>query len=104
VWGVTKEIHWTQERTISWNWWCSLHVCSRDWTGLLVSNDLLHEEAIKKARSLNNLRSRFKDSKGWTIRFMWQMGLALRHWTTLCQKLRKDFKQKLLNYQQYIIF
>jgi hypothetical protein len=35
VWGVTKEIHWTQERTISWNWWCSLHVFSRetqDWT------------------------------------------------------------------------
>ena len=35
VWGVMKEIHWTQERTISWNWWCSLHVFSRetqDWT------------------------------------------------------------------------
>ena len=29
VWGVTKDIHWTQERTISWNWWCSLHVFSR---------------------------------------------------------------------------
>jgi hypothetical protein len=24
VWGVTKEIHWTEERTISWNWWYSL--------------------------------------------------------------------------------
>jgi hypothetical protein len=35
VWGVTTEIHWTQERKISWNWWCSLHVFSRetqDWT------------------------------------------------------------------------
>jgi len=35
VWGVTKGIHWTLERTISWNWWGSLHVLSRemqDWT------------------------------------------------------------------------
>jgi hypothetical protein len=30
------------------------------------------------------------------------MGLALRHWT-ICQKLQKDFDQKLLNYQRYII-
>jgi hypothetical protein len=35
VWGVTKEIHWTQARMISWNWWCSLHTFSRetqDWS------------------------------------------------------------------------
>jgi len=35
VWGVMREIYWTQERMISWNWWCSLHVLSRkmqDWT------------------------------------------------------------------------
>jgi hypothetical protein len=39
-------------------------------TELFVSYDLLHEEAIKKARSLNIPRSRFKASKGWAIRFM----------------------------------
>jgi hypothetical protein len=33
-------------------------------TGLFVSYNLLHEEAIKKARSLNSPRSRFKASKG----------------------------------------
>jgi hypothetical protein len=35
VWGVMKESHWTQETMISWNWWCCLHVFSRetqDWT------------------------------------------------------------------------
>jgi hypothetical protein len=35
VWGVTKEIQWTQERTISLNLLCSLHVFSREtqaWT------------------------------------------------------------------------
>jgi hypothetical protein len=37
-------------------------------TGLFVSYDLLRE-AIKKARSLNIPRSRFKASKGWAIRF-----------------------------------
>jgi len=30
------------------------------------------------------------------------MGLAFRHRMTICQKLPKDFEQKLLNYQQYI--
>jgi hypothetical protein len=39
-------------------------------TGLFVSYDLLREEAIKKARSLNIPRSCFKASKGWAIRFM----------------------------------
>jgi hypothetical protein len=33
---------------------------------------------------------------------MCQMGLALRR-RTICQKLQKDFDQKLLNYQRYII-
>jgi hypothetical protein len=39
-------------------------------TGLFVSYDLLREEAIKNARSLNILRSRFKARKGWAIKFM----------------------------------
>jgi len=54
------------------------------------------------ARSLNIPRSRFKASKGWAIRFIRWMGLALRRRTTMCQKLPKDFEQKLLNYQRYI--
>jgi hypothetical protein len=67
-----------------------------------VNYDLLGEEAIKKARSLNIPRSRFKASKGWAIRFMRRMGLALRRRTTICQKLPEDFERKLLNYQRYI--
>jgi len=59
-------------------------------------------EAIKKARSLNIPRSHLKASKGWAIRFMRRMGLALRPRTTICQMLPKDFEQKLLNYQRYI--
>jgi hypothetical protein len=46
-------------------------------TGLFVSYDLLREEAIKKAKSLNIPRSHFKPSKGWAIWFMHRMGLAL---------------------------
>jgi len=67
-----------------------------------VSYDLLREEAIKKATSLNIPQSRFKASKGWAIWFTHQMGLALQCRTTICQKLPKDFEQKLLNYQWYI--
>jgi hypothetical protein len=33
---------------------------------------------------------------------MRQMGLALQRRMTICQKLPKDFEQKLLNYQWYI--
>jgi hypothetical protein len=71
--------------------------------GLFVSFHLLREEAIKKARYLYIPRSCFKISKGWAIRFICPMGLALRHRTMICQKLLKDFEQKLLNYQRYII-
>jgi len=61
----------------------------RSETELFVSDDLLGKEAIKKARSLNIPRSRFKTSKGWAIRFMRRMGLALRRRTTIYQKLQK---------------
>jgi hypothetical protein len=45
--------------------------------GLFVSYDLLPEEVIKKATSLNTPPSCFEVSKGWAIRFMHRMGLAL---------------------------
>jgi hypothetical protein len=51
-----------------------------------VSYDLIHKEAIQKVRSLNIPRSHFKASKGWAIRFMHEMGLALGHRTMICQK------------------
>jgi hypothetical protein len=55
-------------------------------TGVFVSYDLLREEAIKKARSLDIPQSCFKASKEWAIRFMRRMGLALQRRTTICQK------------------
>jgi hypothetical protein len=69
---------------------------------LFVSYDILHEEAIKKARSLNIPGSRFKASKGWAIRFMRRTGLAFRRRMTIFKNLPKDFEQKFLNYQWYI--
>ena len=36
------------------------------------------------------------------MRFMSRIGRALRRMMTICQKLPKDFEQKLLNYQRYI--
>ena len=62
-------------------------------TGLFVSYDLLRKETIKKASFFNIPRSRFKASKGWAVRFMRRMGLALRRRTTICQKLPKDFEK-----------
>ena len=71
-------------------------------TGLFVRYVLLREEAIKKARSLNIPWSRFKASKVWATGFMRRIGLTLRRRTTICQKLPKNFEQKLLNYQRFI--
>jgi hypothetical protein len=52
-----------------------------------VSYDLLCEEEIKKARSLNIPHSHFKaSSKGWAIRFMCRIGLVLQRRMTICQK------------------
>ena len=48
----------------------SMFFQERHKTGLFMSYDLLQEEAIKKATSLNTPQSRFKASKGWAIRFM----------------------------------
>ena len=67
-----------------------------------MSYDLLRKETIKKARSSNIPRTRFKASEGWAVRFLRRMGLALRRRTTICHKLPNDFEQKLLNYQRYI--
>jgi hypothetical protein len=64
----------------------SSHFFKRDATGLFVSYDLLHEEAIKKTRCLNIPQSYFNASKGWAIWFTRRMGLALRHRMTICQK------------------
>jgi hypothetical protein len=72
--------------------------------GLFVTYDLLREEVIKKAISLNIPRSCFKASKAWAIKLIRRMGLALRHRTMICQKLPKYFEQKLLNFQWFIIF
>jgi len=103
VWGVMKEIYWTQERRISWNWWCSLHVFSGETQDRTVCELWSTSRGGKKKATFFNIpQSCFKASKGWAIRFMCQMGLALWRRMTICQKLPKDFEQKLLNYQWYI--
>ena len=47
-------------------------------TGLFVSCDLLREEAIKKARSLNVPRSHFKASNGSCAGWGWRCGIGRR--------------------------
>jgi hypothetical protein len=66
-----------------------------------VSYDLLCEEAIKKAKSLNTPQSCFKASKGWAIRFMYRMGLALQCRMTICQS--KCCINNALDISEYVI-
>jgi hypothetical protein len=65
-------------------------------TGLFVNYDLLCEEAIKKTRFLNIPQNCFKASKGWAIRFMHRMGLALWRKTTICQKNALDGSEDVI--------
>jgi hypothetical protein len=55
-------------------------------TGLFVNYDLLCDETLKKATSLNIPQSCFKASKGWAMRFMRQIKLALQRRIMICQK------------------
>jgi hypothetical protein len=55
------------------------------------------------ACSLNISEDQFKGSMGWCKRMMCRNGPALRRRTTLAQRLTKEFDEKLLSFQRYII-
>jgi len=46
---------------------------------------------------------KFRASKHWCYRFMERNGFSIRRRTTVAQKLPKDYKDKLINFQRFII-
>lgn len=44
-----------------------------------------------------------KDGRRWCDRFMRREGLSLSHRTSICQKIPALYKEKLLNFKQYVI-
>jgi hypothetical protein len=84
--------NWVVTR-LQWQWWCKRDA-RLDYLWVMI-----YFVRRWRARFLKISHSRFKASRGWAIRFMCWMGLALWCRMTICQKLPKDFEQKLLNYQ-----
>lgn len=46
---------------------------------------------------------KFRASKHWCYRFMERNGFSIRCRTTVAQKLPKDYKNKLINFQRFVI-
>jgi hypothetical protein len=68
--------------------------------GLPVTRDVLMLKAKEIARNSN---IQFKASRGWCDKFIRREGLSLRRRTTICQKLPKDYEEKLVQYQRHVI-
>jgi hypothetical protein len=70
---------------------------------ITVTHDMLQLRAGELAKSHNILDSEFKASRGWHQRFMKRKGLSLRRRTTLCQKLPRDFTDKVINFHRHVM-
>lgn len=71
--------------------------------GMPIPRAVMQQKALEVATELNIPRSEFKASMGWCRRMMRRNGLSLRRRTSLAQRLPADFREKLVNYQRFVI-
>lgn len=71
--------------------------------GYGVSNEMLHFKARELATAQGISRTDLKVSRGWITRFMKRKGLSLRRQTSLCQRMPKDFGDKVIEFHRYVI-
>ncbi|KAH8028036.1 hypothetical protein HPB51_012622 [Rhipicephalus microplus] len=71
--------------------------------GCAVSLDIVQTEARRIARAQGIKAKEFKASSGWTTRFMWRHGLALRRRTTLCQRLPAAHEDKVADFHSFVV-
>lgn len=68
-----------------------------------VTHKMLMNKALEIAKSLNISELDFKASRGWVTRFMKRNNFSLRRRTSLCQRLPRDYTDKLISFQRYVI-
>lgn len=71
--------------------------------GMPIPRAVMQQKALEVATELNIARAEFKASMGWCRRMMRRNGLSLRRRTSLAQRLPADFREKLVNYQRFVI-
>jgi hypothetical protein len=71
--------------------------------GIAVTHDMLQLRTGDLAKSHNVSDNEFKASRGWLQRFMKRKGISLRRRTTLCRKLPRDFRDKVINFHRHVI-
>jgi hypothetical protein len=72
-------------------------------SGYAVSTEMLQLEASKIAQKFNIPVTEFKASYGWVQQFLNSWQLLIRRKTTISQELPKDYEEKLINFQKFVI-
>ena len=71
--------------------------------GFGVSTNVICLKAKEIAQISGMQEGKFRASKSWCYRFVEQHGLSIRRRTTKAQKLLKDYEDKLISFQWFII-
>lgn len=70
---------------------------------LTVTTEMLQLKAREFAKDRGISGSQFKASRGWVQKYMKRAGFSLRRRTSITQKLPRDYEEKLLSFQRYVI-
>ena len=71
--------------------------------GFGVSTNVICLKAKQIAQKSGMQEGKFRASKSWRYRFMEQHRPSIRRRTTIAQKLPKDYEDKLISFQWFII-
>uniref|UniRef100_A0A671XB87 HTH CENPB-type domain-containing protein n=1 Tax=Sparus aurata TaxID=8175 RepID=A0A671XB87_SPAAU len=82
---------------------CDYEMTEKRNEGMPIPRAVMQQKALEVAPELNIARAEFKASMGWCRRMMRRNGLSLRRRTSLAQRLPADFREKLVNYQRFVI-
>ena len=71
--------------------------------GFGVSTNVIRLKAKVIAQKSGLPEGKFRASKSWCYRFMERHGFSIRRRTTVAQKLPKDYEDKLISFQRFVI-
>ena len=80
----------------------AIWVAEKRQAGGAVSTNVICLKA-KLIAQKSGLGEKFRATKSWCYRFMERQGFSVRRRTTVAQKLPKDYEDKLVNFQRFII-
>ncbi|KAH8028388.1 hypothetical protein HPB51_016501 [Rhipicephalus microplus] len=70
--------------------------------GYAVSTDTIRVKPLNIARHMETPQAQFKESRGWTTRFMNRNQLSIRPRTTICQKLPREYEDHVIKFHRFV--